>query len=98
MRTLDPQGGLHMRSHIGWRGERNIPYKCVETFPYHTRFKTVRLTTIHNKQKQTIFASDGLGLLQMVLKPNTAWCTSEDTGPSRGVDCEIPHRLEKGTK
>ena len=24
-------------------------------------------------------------------------CASEDAGPLRGVDCEIPHRLERGT-
>ena len=23
-----------LRSHIGWRGERSIPYKSVETSPY----------------------------------------------------------------
>ena len=25
--------GIIVRSHIGWGGERNIPYKGVETFP-----------------------------------------------------------------
>ena len=25
-------------------------------------------------------------------------CASEDTGPPREVDCEIPHRLRRGTK
>ena len=24
---------VHVRSHIGWSGERNIPYKSVETSP-----------------------------------------------------------------
>ena len=33
-------------------------------------FKTVRLTTICNRPKQTISASGELGLLQMVSKPN----------------------------
>ena len=32
-----------MRSHIDWRGERNIPYKGVETCP-HTHFKTLRVS------------------------------------------------------
>ena len=29
-RTLGPEGGWIGRSHIGWRGERNILYKGVE--------------------------------------------------------------------
>ena len=32
-RTLGPQEGWIVRSHIGWRGEQNIPYKGVETSP-----------------------------------------------------------------
>ena len=28
-----PQGGWIVRSHIGWRRERSIPYKGVETSP-----------------------------------------------------------------
>ena len=55
-----------MRSHIGWRGERNIPYKGVETSPYQTRFKTVRLTAIRNEPTRTISASGGLGLAWVV--------------------------------
>ena len=53
---------------------------------------------IRNRQKWTIFTSDGLGLLQMISEPDTGLCASEDVGSSRGVDCEIPHRLERGTK
>ena len=34
----------------------------------------------------------------MVSEPDTGWCASEDAGPPRGVDCEISHRLEGGTK
>ena len=30
-RTLGPKGGWIVRSHIGWKGERNILYKGVET-------------------------------------------------------------------
>ena len=52
---------------------------------------------IRNWQKQTISVNGKLGLLQMVLEPDTGWCASKDAGP-RGVDCEIPHRLEMGTK
>ena len=30
--TRSPRGWI-VRSHIGWRGERSIPYKGVETLP-----------------------------------------------------------------
>ena len=32
-RTLGPERGWIVRSHIGWGGERNILYKGVETSP-----------------------------------------------------------------
>ena len=53
---------------------------------------------IRNESKWTISASGGLGLLQMVSKLDIGWCASEDAEPPRGVDCEIPHRLERETK
>ena len=53
---------------------------------------------ICNGSKRTIFASSRLELLQMVSEPGIRRCASEDTGPLRGVNCEIPHRLERGTK
>ena len=53
---------------------------------------------ICNGQKWIIFFSGGLGLLQMVSESDTGRCASEDAGPSMGLDCEIPHRLERGTK
>ena len=34
----------------------------------------------------------------MVLELDIKRCASEDVGPPREVDCEIPHRLEKRTK
>ena len=34
----------------------------------------------------------------MILEADIERCASEDVGPSKGVDCEIPHRLERGTK
>ena len=34
----------------------------------------------------------------MVSEPGSEWCTSGDAGPPRGVDCEIPRWLERGTK
>ena len=33
----------------------------------------------------------------MVSKLNIGQCASEDVRPPREVDCEISHRLEKGT-
>ena len=48
---------------------------------------------MRNRPKRTISAGGGLGLLQMISKPV---CASEDARPFlRGVDCEIPHRLER---
>ena len=56
-----------MRSHIGWRGERNILYKGVETSPLQMHFKIVRLAAICDGPKRIISASGGLfGRLQMV--------------------------------
>ena len=57
-------------------------------------FKTVRLMAIRNRLKQTISVDNGLWLLQMVLEG----CASEDNRALRGVDCKIPHWLERGTK
>ena len=57
----------------------------------------MRLTAIPNELKQTISASGGLELLQMVLEPDTGLCASEDVGRQE-VDCEIPRQLERGTK
>ena len=58
----------------------------------------MRLTTICNEPKRTISVGNGIGLLQMVLELDTGQCASEDVGPSRGVDCEIPRRLKRGTE
>ena len=52
---------------------------------------------IRSGSKRTISVSGGLGRLQMVLEPVTERCAREDAGPSKRVDCEIPHRMEKGT-
>ena len=56
----------------------------MKTSPYKTCFKIVRLTTICNGSKRTIFTSGGLGLLQTVLEPDTGWCASKEAGPLRG--------------
>ena len=50
-----------------------------------------------NEPKRTISTSGGLGLLQMILELDTKQCVNEDAGP-KGVDCEIPRQLERGTK
>ena len=60
--------------------------------------KIVRLTTVHDEQKRTISSSDRLGLLQMVSEPDIGRCALEDVWAPKGVDCEIPRWLEKGTK
>ena len=51
---------------------------------------------IRNGPKQTISASGGLGMLQMVSESNIGRCANEDIEPPRGVDCEISHLLERG--
>ena len=87
-----------MGSHIGWRGERNILYKGVETSLYQTCFKNLEGKPERKSPKRTISVSGGLGMLQMVSEPVIGRCVSEDVGPPREVDCEIPHLSEKGTK
>ena len=64
-----------MRSHIDCGGERNILYKGVETSK-----KCVLILS----PKRTIFATDGLVPLQMVSKPDTRRCASEEAKPRRG--------------
>ena len=49
-----------VRSHVGWKGERNIVYKGVETSPY----KIVRLMMIRNGSKRIISTNGGLEPLQ----------------------------------
>ena len=45
-----------------------------------------------------VYTSGGFGLLQMISELGFRWCANEDTRSPREVDCEIPHRLERGTK
>ena len=90
---IGPPRGWIVRSHVGWRGERNIVYKSVEISLQHTRFKILRGGTKGIKRK--ISASGGLGLLQktrhQVVYQQGCWASNE-------VDCEIPYRLKRGTK
>ena len=58
----------------------------------------MRFKSLEGKPKEdNILASGGLELVQMVLEPDIGWCVSEDIGPRRRVDREIPHRLKRGT-
>ena len=43
----------------------------------------------------TISVSGGFGLLQMVLELDIRRCASEDARLLRGMDCEIPCRMER---
>ena len=47
-------------------------------------FKTVSLTAIRNKLKQTTSANGELGLLQMVSEPNTEMCANKNVGLQGG--------------
>ena len=53
---------------------------------------------MRNGPKQMLYANSRLGLLQKVSEPDTGWCAGKDARPPRRMDCEIPHRLEKGMK
>ena len=50
VRPLGGGGGV-VRTHIGWREERTIPYKRVETSPQWTRFKTLRGSLVGKVQR-----------------------------------------------
>ena len=62
-RTLGPNGGWIVRSHIGWRGERSIFYKGVETSPYKTCFKNIEGKPERKNPKKTTSISSELGRL-----------------------------------
>ena len=53
---------------------------------------------IRNGSKWIISTNGGLEMLQSVLELDIEWCVSEDARASKGVDCEILHQLEGGTK
>ena len=74
-----------MRSHVGWRGERNT-LKGVETSPQQTRFKNLEGKLERESPKRTVSTSGGLGLLQLVSEPDTERCASEEAEHRRGVD------------
>ena len=87
-----------MRSHIDWREQRNISYKGRESSPYYTRFKTVNLIAILNRQKRTISAGSKLIFLQMVLEIDIEQCLPVRTLAIKEVDYETQHQLERRTK
>ena len=49
-------------------------------------FKSIERNPERERLKRTICASGGFELLQMVSKPNTGQCASEDAEPWMGVD------------
>ena len=49
-----------VRSHIGWRGEQNTPYKGEQISLYLTRFKTSTLIVISNEQSRQYLPAVGL--------------------------------------
>ncbi|KAG7033927.1 Cysteine-rich receptor-like protein kinase 10, partial [Cucurbita argyrosperma subsp. argyrosperma] len=81
---VGPLRGWIVRSHIGWRKKQSIPYKVVETSPSPTHFKNLEEKPERESPKRTISASSELGLLQIVLEPDTRQCANKDVGPSRG--------------
>ena len=82
-------------------GAASTRYSCVLTAPSGVRpflEGSSRLSGPKKRKKKTISTRGGFGRLQMVLEPDTERCANKDLGPPRGVDCEIPHRLERGMK
>ena len=55
------QGGWIVRSHIGWRGERNIPYKGVETLLSKRILKTLWGSLNEKTQRGQYMLAVGLG-------------------------------------
>ena len=82
-RMLDLQGGGLYPTSVGEENETFLT-RVWKPLLSKTRFKIVRPTAIRNGPKWTIFASGGLGLLQMVSELHTERCASVDTGPQRG--------------
>ena len=71
----------------------------METSPQQTRFKNLERNPERENPKRTISASGGLGLLLMVLEPDTRRCASEETEPQRGgheVVCQQGRLAPKG--
>ena len=83
-----------VRSHVGWRRERNILYKGWKLLPNRPVLKILR-----ESPKRTISSSGGLGLLQIISESGTERCASKDARPwGEGGDWVISPRLEGGTK
>ena len=55
-----------VRSHIGWRGKRNIPYKSVKTSPREDAFLKTEGKPERESPKRTISTSGGLRLFQVL--------------------------------
>ena len=62
--TLGSQGGCIVRSHVSWRGERNISYRVWKPLS-SIRVLKPRGKPIMESQKSTLSASGGLELLQI---------------------------------
>ena len=77
---------MYVRSHVDWRGERNILYKGVETSHQQTRFENLEGKRERERRKRTIFVSSGFELLQIVSESDTGRCASKETKPPMGVD------------
>ena len=85
---------------VTWLGTENnrITSFMFESLAIYVLWQENNCEIPRKNLKRTISASGGLGLLQMVSEPDIGQCASEDAEPRRGVDCEIPHRLERRTK
>ena len=63
-----PHVGWIVRSYIGWREERNIPYKSVEISLYQTRFKTLKRSLKEKAQREQHPLAVGLDSKRLEIK------------------------------
>ena len=73
-----------MRSHIGWRWERNILYKGVETSLSSRRVLKILMGSSKESPKKIISTNVGLGQLQMVPEPTLGGVPARTLGPEGG--------------
>ena len=72
-----------MGSHIGWRGERSIAYKSVETSPYQTGFKTLRGSSEGNAQRRQYLLAVSLSCYKWYQSQTPSGVPARTLGPQR---------------
>ena len=80
------------------RVDCEIPYRLERgtSVSKDTHFKNLEEKYRRESSRRTICASNEFRLLELISESDTGRCANEDIG-LKGVDCEIPYRLERGT-